>query len=496
MIKILKEFKYTSRFKSSIKLSLKLFEKNTEKPMDLYFLLKDGWSITHRSHKYKYNQEHTVIKELLGYYSSEKSTLAATALFHYASSLLNFEFRSTETKGDKVTFHIFSLVDSDEVYEIRYLAMKALSILFRSHKYKMYAIKGLLNYPKYARVEMSSNIIERDLENFVEHFVLIINIDSFINCRILDNLYDACKRNEIEYPNQLPNFMKNQSYKTYKIMKKNYIFENEDLNEAKEIRKSEIESLINDTTFDEIISFWKDLRNDEEKGYENDRWRISKGIDIFFSLLERKNSVKFLKYCGSYIDEQTPYWNYNKGIINGLIEVLGYYGAVDFISSFDFNEKENWLAITCDNITVKAINESNYDDIMDHFTSTIDKSNIMLSPQTIIKVNSTHNEFLIDFLRRLNVISLNRPSIAFNFLHKVFWGSDLDTKSFVDYFHDNIEVLCPAYISAIKEKSNFDIRGKMLHNILQYNVNFLADFLKEVLKINQWSNSLFKCTVG
>ena len=128
LIEILIGFKHTDHFEDAIQLALYYFERNTSTPMDIFFLFREEWGIEPSSYTKKYAKERVLLEQLLEYHKKNKSVLSAFCLMFAAGYLLKTEFSANETnQNHTITIYQFGLLACDEIFELRAMALEALS---------------------------------------------------------------------------------------------------------------------------------------------------------------------------------------------------------------------------------------------------------------------------------------------------------------------------------------------------------------------------------
>jgi hypothetical protein len=122
-------YKYSNYFKTSIELALYYLKHNTEYPMDFYLLFGELWGFSKKSYEDKYIHERILVEELTKYYNNEKTPEAALCLTFFISNCLKYQFSAGESNWDNAVRVVkFGLLNCTEIFEIRDLCFKALSI--------------------------------------------------------------------------------------------------------------------------------------------------------------------------------------------------------------------------------------------------------------------------------------------------------------------------------------------------------------------------------
>ena len=481
LIEILSGFKYTERFTDAIHLALSLFERNTEHPMDMYFLFSEKWGFGHNSYRTNYNDEFILINQLICYHDQAKSSLSAFCLLFAASSNLKLEFSTTEaTSSDSVSYIRFGLAACDEIYNIRKLSFKALHELYLSEYFHRHALNELLDYNYCIRKSSDNSIVKHDIYTFSDLFVPSVDIQVFDDCMLLEHIERACAECSIPYPSCLPNYKDNPVYNIYFAVKKDYFLEYRDLNAAQIAREHDISTLVSNTADDEFSAFWGALKSLTCKVSSRSEWELSTGIDIVFSALSRSSKARLLACCESYIDASTPFCRTPSSMVSCLINHLGFSGALSFIESHFFLAKMQWVATAYDQIPTSDICDQAGDRIIECLSNSSRQPNV-ISLKTVLKINTINPGYIIKYIFALNAIGETKPCYVSMFLQQVSFQEELTQVEFVDLFKYDMHVLCTAYINALRGRQYYDHNGELL--ILIVKKDF--EFIKQLVRVMQ-----------
>ena len=348
IISILIGFKYTDYFIDAIQLALYCFERNNSEPMDIYFLFGERWGIGLNSYKRGYAEELVLLKQLQEYHKANNSILSAYCLIFAAGYSLRTQYSATEWNYDKSTIYQLGLAACDEVFELRSLALESLFSVISDSPVRKYAVKMILEYPVYSGSEFDEQVIAHDISTLDTIFPRPIDTTDFSICEILHHFEDVCIAQGIDWPASLPKSNQNNTYRLYTTLSKECLRKGDKIENVESRRVDAIKQMAVNASLQELDCLWEMLRSEVPESSSRDRWIIGNGIGILFSKLAQYDASKFVNCCKAYIDHQTPYCDERYSIINGLIKVLGYARAVEFVNCSTFGEKNLWLAILYD----------------------------------------------------------------------------------------------------------------------------------------------------
>ena len=249
---------------------------------------------------------------------------------------------------------------------------------------------------------------------------------------------------------------------------------------ASALSQTPIEQMAANASLQELDCLWEMLRSEVPESSSRDCWIIGNGIGILFSKLAQYDASKFVNCCKAYIDHQTPYCDERYSIINGLIKVLGYARAVEFVNCSTFGEKNLWLAILYDFVPDEYIDNCLIEKIMECLRGRGDREHYTVSLKTVLRINGKFPGYLKRYMVELNNLGEENPHLLSGFLFRVGHGECIGTKELVEYFRGDIKVLCTAYIYAHQGRSYYDFDGELFSELIRGNPEFLADYVHKV----------------
>lgn len=480
IIGILIGFKYTDYFIDAIQLALYCFERNNSEPMDIYFLFGERWGIGLNSHKYGYAEELVLLKQLQEYHKANNSILSAYCLIFTAGYSLRTQYSATEWNYDKSTIYQLGLAACDEVFELRSLALESLFSVISDSPVQKNAVKMILEYPVYSASEFDEQVIAHDVSILDAIFPRPIDTTDFSICEILHHFEDVCIAQGIDWPASLPKSNQNSTYRLYTTLSKECLRKGDKIENVELRRVDAIEQMAVNASLQELDCLWEMLRSEVPESSSRDRWIIGNGIGILFSKLAQYDASKFVNCCKAYIDHQTPYSDERYSIINGLIKVLGYARAVEFVNCSTFGEKNHWLAILYDFVPDEYIDNCLIEKIMGCLRGRGDREHYTVSLKTVLRINGKFPGYLKRYMMELNNLGEENPHLLSGFLFRVGHGECIGTKELVEYFRGDIKVLCTAYIYAHQGRSYYDFDGELFSELIRGNPEFLAGYVHKV----------------
>ena len=473
-------FKYTDYFIDAIQLALYCFERNNSEPMDIYFLFGERWGIGLNSYKRGYAEERVLLKQLQKYHKENHSILSSYCLIFAAEYSLRTQYSATEWNYNKSTIYQLGLAACDEVFELRSLALESLFSVISDSPVRKYAVTMILEYPVYSASEFDEQVIAHDVSILDAIFPRPIDTTDFSICEILHHFEDVCIAQGIDWPASLPKSNQNSTYRLYTTLSKECLRKGDKIENVESRRVDAIEQMAVNASLQELDCLWEMLRSEVPESSSRDRWIIGNGIGILFSKLAQYDASKFVNCCKAYIDHQTPYCDERYSIINGLIKVLGYARAVEFVNCSTFGEKNHWLAILYDFVPDEYIDTGLIEKIMECLRGRGVREHYTVSLKTVLRINGKFPGYLKRYMVELNNLGEENPHLLSGFLFRVGHGECIGTKELVEYFRGDIKVLCTAYIYAHQGRSYYDFDGELFSELIRGNPEFLADYVHKV----------------
>lgn len=480
LIQLLIEFKYTDHFEEALELIFLHLERNTENPMDFFFTFGEKLGFDQYSHQFGYEKEYILIITLLTYYSAHSTIESARCLTFCTNNLLKYQFSAVEgNRNNTISFCQFGLNACGKIFHIRAICMEAISVLFDNPEYKQFAMQSLLNYPDYTYHDSDKEILTHDMEEFSHYFSDRLIASDFDNCIILHRFHKICIRNKVSESKQIMAYKSNHIFSLYLSLKKDRSLIYDDWRTAEQERKTAIAEICHTTTDQEFELLWNSLVHCNAVQNSRDIWDIGTGIDLVFSSFNSERK-RFMSTLESYIKNDTPCCNYFHSVISGLLNILGYKGAVAYIKSKEFTAKRLWLSRVYNLIPENEIDK----DTCEYFIINLKEqaelnTKYTLSLPTVLKINMICPGFIVRYLSVLNDMCKACPNIISEFLNGIDITDMEQDHGIVQYFESDMDVIEKAYLSALHGKQYYDHDGRLFLQIIRRDPDFLSAVIRD-----------------
>ena len=307
-----------------------------------------------------------------------------------------------------------------------------------------------------------------------------VDTTDFIICEILHHFEKVCSTHGLDWPSSLPQSSQNITYKFYTTLNEEYYHEIDKIEDAESRRVEAIEQIAVNASLKELDCLWEMLESKVPENNSRDCWLIGDGIGTLFSKLAQYDPSKFICCCRAYINHQTPYCDERYSIIDDLIKVLGYAKAVEFVNCSTFDEKNRWLALLYDRVPDEYIDSCLTEKIVKSLKGKGGGKHYTVSLKTVLRINGKFSDFLKRYVVELNRLGEERPYLISGFLFHVGHDDCISAKELVEYFKEDIKVLCAAYIYAHQGRAYYDFDGELFLELVRSNPEFLADYVCKV----------------
>lgn len=478
-IKLLSNFKEYDCFEDAIALAIRHLERNSEHPTDFYILFGDTWGFEYRSARNRYKNESLLIDKLLDYYRTLPSDRSALCLYSFIKENMQYSFSCTEETDERtIRFITFHLPACEEVYNIRHKCLEGLFLLYASPLHQKWADQILSGLFSTHSSDEDAEIVQRDIEAFSKMFSSSLSTTNMSHCNYLRQIHHACKDSNIPYPANLPKHTENRIYTIYTVLSENYIFKYRNSHDADALRLRDIEELCATTTTSEFEQLWKALSSPPLDAYGND-WEVGNGINLIFQCL-KGNRESFFDCVSSYLAHKAPLALYCDVLIDGLISYLGFEESERFLRAFDFDYRNQWITKIYNRIPSDQIDES----VCSRILSIKDQLPETIAPihyETAQRVNAVKSTFLKEYLIILIEKANSHPALLSNFLRPLTHKEKQSTTELLHIFEQSLDILCNAYILALRGDLHFDYAGDLFLALVEKDSAFIPTVVSELV---------------
>lgn len=484
LLEMLAGFKYTDtrEFADAVQLIFMYIEKNTENPMDFYFIFKEKIGIDKNSFNRDYQLENVLLSHIIDYYEEKKTMEAAYCLLFYISNCLKFIFKITEgSYTNEYLIYTFKIVPCDSSVRLRTKSIEMLSKLYLIPELRKNVIKLLMEYPSDYQDKDNVEVIRSDIIAFDKYFSGIFDYNNFNECILMNHFNQICRNNLVSNFYNFLDYKKNKVFTFYiNIKKDKYKRRNYTDEEIEKKRLQKITKLGLKMNIDDFSKLFNELHNDAVDN-END-YNIGTGVVVLINSISRE-PTKLIKVFTEYLRNDTPFFLFPERIIEKMIDLIGYIETEKIIRMYDYKKRNMCISTLYNLIPKDKISKQNCNDMVKHLFDQKESDWVYtIKLYNAFRINNMQKDFLIRYIEAVNKIFNKRPWVSAQLLESHMGVKKEDGyKSLINIFSEKIDILQEAYLLAINGKPYFDYNGKLFLELVNQDINFIN---KVVCKIN------------
>ncbi|MFT8348550.1 hypothetical protein [Clostridium saccharoperbutylacetonicum] len=484
LLEMLAGFKYTDTgaFADAIQLIFLYLEKNTENPMDFYFIFSEKIGIDKKSFNMDYQLENILLSQIIDYYEEKKTMEAAYCLMFYISNCLNVIYKATEgSYPNQYLIYTFKIVFCDSSVRLRTKSIEMLSKLYLMPELRKKVIKLLIEYPSNYQDKDNVEVIRSDIIAFDKYFSGIFDYNNFNECILMNHFNQICRNNLIGNFYNFLDYKKNKVFTFYiNIKKDKYKRRNYTDEEIEKKRLKKITKLGLKMNIDDFAKLFNELQNDTvDSEYD---YKIGTGIELLINSISRQ-STKLMEVVREYLRNDTPFYIYSERIIQKMIDLIGYIETENIIRMYEYKKKNMWISTLYNLIPKDKISKQTCNDMVEHLFEQKESDLVYtIKLYNAFRINNIQKDFLIRYIESVNKIFNKRPWVSAQLLDSHIGVKNEDAyKLLINIFLKNIDILQEAYLLALDGKEYFDLKGKLFLELVNQDIKFID---KVVCKIN------------
>lgn len=471
-LNILKGYNHSSNRRVAIELIIKYFKKRPDMFMDFYFCLTDGFGIDRKSYYHDYVVQQDVIDILILETKSFTEHNVNMLFIRVAEIYLKLVFHPTESSDNRrITWYTTPVNCTDGSKQYRKKIWQALVELYPKPGYQDLILKIIEHYKRGAS-DCDTNMVLFDLENIYAFIRTNLDKSCYKHCRIVKKISNLSSA----MPNDIKEFLNNQTFNIYELLKGKRHLEEYDYRKEKELNKVDINSYISNYSIDDFIKLF-DFFSEIQLDHSREIWEVNEGLSMLFELMSTQQDI-YPDIVKAYIEKDTPLDANPNTIVYSLIKTIGDNEAYQLLTTCVFNQKARWISIyfaslndtQISEINLERLNEFLFNDetIRTGSTPTLDvlEKFIVLDEQIVFRTTC----FLID----RNDIN---PRQLTNFIRFGLHENKSDFDKLLKYYSVDLSVLRTAYFLSLKCDRHMDYDSWFLRNMLIADSSFLKKFI-------------------
>lgn len=497
LMSVLSSLKYSKpdTFRNAMVLLLAYVEKKPEDTPSILYVLIEQFGFEPDSYVFGYRKQRIVIEILCKRVELRKNQLLVRIFLAVASKYLQLTLeynRTSTTDRHTFTFGHFYLVPNKECMELRKLIWDGVFELFKESTLQDTILNLLEDYSNsihgFLPKPPPQEIIENDALITISFVESELDPESYRHCRFVQEYLDKLGNRKVPFNENLRGQFNSYNYQLSKIIledwsdRKNLDMTHEEYaqHRAKKLKEYFAGYRADDWKqfFEHCGSIQSELRG------EHEQFNLRKGIIDTFLISAEGNGDQFVDILRFYLSLGEPFKLHSDALVRKLIEVCGAEQSLTILKEFHYNTQRQWLFSYYGSLKGDQVTKERLEQLYGLFD----------------KATAKELPYYLDFLSEY--ISLDKDVIAHvietilekvkddpfaaNCLERIVHPLHEEAPQLRDQLISNISPLKQAYFATAALHRNSDYNGEGLSFILDYDSDFILEYIDWVYKRERW----------
>lgn len=485
---------YSENRKFAIELIIGYFQKQPSKLPQIITVLTDHYGVQYKSYLHNYESEKLLVNTVWKVCNNGENGLVTKLFLRVCSKLLKTEFESHSQKGKSIVMSFYKLVETEELHVFRNSIFEKIGSLYANGKNQDDIEYLISKYPSGLGHRYAISDVEKwDVQNILDFITKHFDITSYTHCKIVQELLNAFDMRSIEYDKNLRVTFKHPTYEIEKILLQNdgdiYLEssheERPDWDECQKIKHDRLIAFVDGYTFDD----WNQLLETcvyIGKDRFREEYKFKNNLSELFHILAEKDPKLYVDVFKKYLDIGNPFL-LRLNLLD-LVKIVGKQSGFEILHHYEFKEKEKWIF---DFLSVLPIEE-----IVGH-----DIERLLYNYQSFpIEALPHHLDYLTQYTQILPTIfpmvvsiliqrAVNED-IRFVSCFEMMFNQFTETFQHLnEYFEDEVELLCKAYLLCMNKNSYFDYSAHALSKLIDLDNTFVELFIEKLFEKDGYISS-------
>lgn len=488
-IEILSNFKYGELEDEAIDLLIEYYKKRPDLIMEFYFAFILNLGIDEHSSNNNFDTELKIIDKFMTAINLKDENMynLSYLLIKIIRDFLKYERHITKQSRKKLTINFIrlSLIASEEVFDFRKRLFETLEKLYKNDEFKGMIEDILFNYHIYPSDEQTNKIFKNDLKILSTSFFKNWQNPNIIQCDILKEFENKCKKIDIDIPKVLEKYKENDQYVILHSLELEREI-HEDWEKSQKDRQDRVINMIKNYKIEDYSKLFEICKIGEKFRDRLKMYNINNSIIDIFNYLIVENKDDFLSIFKEYINKNAPFTVYPDILIINVLKHFDRKYLLNILNNEKYEKKEMFLN-SFYNIN-EDIKEEDVEKIFSLLDEQVEQEQVyILDIKSLLKYEKISKGIVENYCKRLLELYSKKTFI----ISKIFWSvanasqEELDRiiKSF-----SNIEILEELYI--IGSCNFMDYKGKLGISILKNDENFLYKIIENMKHFQRNSSEL------
>lgn len=488
-IEILSNFKYGELENEAIDLLIEYYEKRPDLIMEFYFAFILNLGIDEYSNNNNFETELKIIDKFMTAIKLKDENMynLSYLLIKIIKDFLKYERYITKQSRKKLTINYIriALNASEEVFNFRKKLFVTLEELYKNEEFKEMIEDILTNYNIYPSDVETNKIFKKDLEILSKSFFNNWQEPNIIQCYILNEFENRCKKINIDIPKFLEKYRENSQYVILHSLELEREF-HEDWKKSQKNRQDRVINMIKNYKIEDYSNLFEICKTGEAFQERLKMYNINNSIIDIFNYVIENNTNDFFCIFKEYINKNAPFTMSPDILIINILKHFDREQLLNILKNGKYEKKAMFLN-SFYNI-IEDINDEDIEGIFSLLDEQAEKEQVyILDINSLLKYEKISKGIVENYCKRVLKLYNKKTFI----ISKIFWSvtnasqEDLDRiiKSF-----SNIEILEDLYIIA---SYNFiDYKGKFGISILKKDDSFLYKIIENMKDFQRNSTEL------
>ena len=494
LLSVLGSFKHgeDNTFRIALNLLLDYIVKRPRQLPEVFYLLADSFGFEHTSYLTEFSVQRAVIDVLWEQIQGRDKMLFSKLFVAIADPYFHTRFHETERKGGRqFTLIKFELPGTPEIFKLRKAIWNRLITLYGRGTLQEDVLGVLHQYSKDRYGVSVREIIVEDATVILPFIRLELKPEAYRHCIIVQDYLDLLEYFRVEFPNELREQFKNDTYKLAEVVLFNFPSGRKlgaTYEEYEEQKRKQMEMYFNAYTLLDYDRFFRDCLEIREglgtKEGTHTEFQLQTGVTKVLLALADRDAGLYMQVLECYLRmgdrlKLSPYL-----LVKKVVEIFGVENAYENISKIDFLSRRGWLFAFYCSVPGEKIRYEHLDQLE------------MLFREATLGELPNSLDFLLKYQRldgqlvaRITEVIIERAKVDVGYaqvLVGIFNPYTETSKVMTDLLAVNLDLLKRAYFEVQKVDKYIDYDGHTFARILDVDPEFILQYIDKMFEKKEW----------
>jgi hypothetical protein len=487
ILKVLERFQDSDEdnFRIALNLIFNFVSKRPSSIPSVLHMLTQDFGLKYDSYRYGFLIQRILLNQLWKRAKSGDDEIFSRLFIATASDFVKIHHHNVEFRGGNTfTTYDFELPSSPEILELRKELWECLFSLYAKPNLQTHVLGVFQSYGSDFYRLSEKEIIEQDANQILPFVKESLQPDDYMHCILVNAYLDLLDMKEVTYEQDLREKFSSETYIVSELLlsdsfarrtlKMNY-------EEYEQYRKERIIKHSASYTLSDYKRFFGHVV-EIQKHIEEAKWvQLHMSVELMFADLSSRDFGLFVEVLETYLELGEPlrlHWVLT--IVCQLIQNLGIETSLTVIDKYDYPTKKAWLFAVYRMIQQDKIEPIHLEQLYDLYR-VAQPEDIPQDFSYLLNYKMIDEKVLSKVVKILIEKMQANPRFAYS-LSTLFNGYAEISKSLVDLFRDEIDVLEYAYLGILETNRHEDYKGDILTQILDIDPSFITKYLEQFYK--------------